>query len=351
MRTRTALLAVILSTLIAALATTGTLALFTAATQTQANSFTAGTVSLDEPSITWSEITDMAPGDTGSTTYAITYTGTLEAWVGLLPKVSGELYTCDGGRLILTLSDADDSSITYTWNGEEPLVIRSGPETATPLTEGTTKRFTVAWTLELGASNDCQEKSALVELMAVAVQAEHNTNDTNDGPVTWGLSSEPVPEPEPVLDQEYTDLDSSATVQGGIGQTFTVGRSGQLTKVALYLGHFFGPLGPGPVTVQIRSLDGSGRPSSTVLASSSLPIENIPQGGSMDWVEITLAAPIEVETGETYAIALPPSPNSAGVAWGAASLAGYPGGHGYWGYYLSVQAPFDLMFRTYVTPE
>lgn len=166
---------------IAILTTVGSLALFSASSGAETATYTAGTVTLGAPTTRLATVSGLAPGDTGSSTYTITYTGSLSAWLGLDTSLSGDLTTCDGGgRLSVSITDANSN--TYSPNANDQIVKGAAGATA-PVAGGTTKAFTVGYSLALAAGNDCQGDSATVSLTVKAVQSDNNPNDA-DGP-TW----------------------------------------------------------------------------------------------------------------------------------------------------------------------
>lgn len=149
-------------------------ALFSAQSSNADNTFTAGTVSLGAPIIIPEVFDNIAPGDTGSSSYSIEYTGSLDAWIGLDTVSSGDLFTCDGGMFYADLSDGTN---TYSANAVDQVVGEYA--------QGDTLNLTLNWELDLAAGNDCQGDSGTVSMMVKAVQSRNNTNNTNDGPVSW----------------------------------------------------------------------------------------------------------------------------------------------------------------------
>ncbi len=151
------------------------LALFNAVSTDAVNTFTAGTVTLGEPSTSIGNVTDIAPGDSGSYTYEVEYTGSLEAWLSLTTWVYGDLKTCDnGGHFTVDISDGTN---TYSANGGNQLLGK--------FNQGETVTLTVNWGLDRAAGNDCQGDSAQIHLTVVAVQARNNTNNAGTGPDSW----------------------------------------------------------------------------------------------------------------------------------------------------------------------
>lgn len=150
-------------------------ALFSAQSSNVGNTFTAGTVTLGAPMTDLIDVNNIAPGDSGSMNYAIQYTGSLDAWIGIDTTSGGDLFTCDGGgQFTIGLSDGVNA---YSANGVDQVVGNYAP--------GDTLNLTVNWALALAAGNDCQGDSANMTLMVKAVQSKNNTNGTNTGPNAW----------------------------------------------------------------------------------------------------------------------------------------------------------------------
>ncbi|MFZ5822978.1 MAG: TasA family protein [Bacillota bacterium] len=151
-------------------------ALFSAQSANVDNTFTAGTVTLETPSLNIVDVYNIAPGDSGTMNYSIEYSGSLDAWIGIDTASSGDLFTCDGGgHFTIDLQDAAMNS--YSANAADQVVgIYS---------QGDTLDLTVNWALALAAGNDCQGDSATMQLMVKAVQSKNNTNVTNTGPNAW----------------------------------------------------------------------------------------------------------------------------------------------------------------------
>ena len=111
--------------------------------------------------------------------------------------------------------------------------------------------------------------------------------------------------PPPAAPQTVTVTcpgDTGAGIFGGprrYAQTFTAPISGQLTAAQIEIG----VLSPeGDFTAEIRTVDGTGTPTTTVLASTR--IENVPHTPSPFRVplNITFAAPASVQAGTAYAL-------------------------------------------------
>ena len=209
-------------------------ALFTSAATPQKDTFAAGTVIIGQDSpATNCVIQNIEPGDSGTCTYTVTYTGSLHAWVGLnvqtsavavaaytptgsQTKLGGEALLNDGttetGGLVVSLTNVFQGS-TQTSGLAVPLVHcpaahSSGQEGSGPLlsstacnsplttqllaspftgnpshpngqpaqswSNGTRDTVTVSWHLPRTATNAYQGGKAEIRLQAQAVQASNN---------------------------------------------------------------------------------------------------------------------------------------------------------------------------------
>lgn len=158
---------------IALIVSAASFALFTATSNNVSNTFTSGTVTLGTAATTVVNMTNIAPGDTGSGTFSVEYTGSLSAWLGLDTSLSGTLTTCDGGgKFTVTIGGG-----TYSATGSNQVI------GAAPVTTGTVTNLAVAWSLASNAGNDCQNKSAQLSMTVHAVQSSNNT--TGAGPTAW----------------------------------------------------------------------------------------------------------------------------------------------------------------------
>jgi hypothetical protein len=151
----------------------------------------------------------------------------------------------------------------------------------------------------------------------------------------------------PVVDQKSETV---SYVWGGSGvanyaQTFTVGMAGKLTGVDLNLQ---GVEVATTVDVTIQSLNGSGFPNGTHLASGSATAP-----ATTGWVHFALTPMISVTVGQVYAIVftINGQPNAPWEVWGAITNP-YAGGEaqdassGWHG--LQDVTTSDFAFRTYV---
>lgn len=166
------------------------------------------------------------------------------------------------------------------------------------------------------------------------------------------------------LDQNYQSATStrSGSFTGGLwyAQTFTAGVSGDLDKIAVDI--FFKTEFAPDLDIAIETVDATGAPSGTVLATGSIPappgtINVLPE----NWMSVTLSTPVAVTAGTQYAIVVsnPTAPGNAGYVWNlyanSDAANGYPGGARFrtfdsgatWAQDPSQQ---ELFFRTYVIP-
>lgn len=153
-------------------------ALFTASTTNANNTFSSGTVTIGNLAGCSNTIANIAPGDSGNFTCSVTYSGSLDAWLGLNTNFNGALTNCDGANSLQTtimrgLQTFNNNSATNQVVG------------TVPVTGGTTVNFFVSWNLPLAAGNACQGESATLTLQVNAVQSKNNTNAGGTGPISW----------------------------------------------------------------------------------------------------------------------------------------------------------------------
>jgi hypothetical protein len=128
-------------------------------------------------------------------------------------------------------------------------------------------------------------------------------------------------------------------------QRFTAGLTGNLTRVDLSVGKYYGSL---PFSVQIEAVNGSGLPNGEVLSSGSYS-GDIRTDPGYDWVTVPLTPSAPVSVGTTYTIVLTSSSGMFYLHGGPSGSGGLPGittyvsSLGYW----SVNS-FVGAFRTYV---
>jgi hypothetical protein len=152
------------------------------------------------------------------------------------------------------------------------------------------------------------------------------------------------------LDQSFTSSDNVAFIIGDccdfVGQTFTAGRSGALTAVAVDVYHATPSEPEAPLRLEIRNVEG-GLPGDEVLAEVVLASDNAPLSQLN-----ALPEPVAVSAGVQYAIVAslvdPTLETRAGWIGGSGAL--YPGGgacllfEGSW----TCDEELDLHFQTYV---
>ncbi len=147
---------------LAALSISTSLALFSSTGSQQVSNFTAGTVTLTSTSGS-----TCTASEAGSCKYAISYTGTLSAWIGL--TVTSEGVSASGYHIV----DSDTSSRFPA--GVDEIV--GGGIVGT----GFTDTFTITFSTNPASG-------ALVTLSAIAVQSAHNTKYVSSvatGPISW----------------------------------------------------------------------------------------------------------------------------------------------------------------------
>ncbi len=164
------------------------------------------------------------------------------------------------------------------------------------------------------------------------------------------------------LDVEILQNDTNNTgfLGSDVGQTFTVGITGDLDEFAVKLGRntYLGDL-----LIDLRTTSGGvptdANSGSNILANFTLSNSNIPAGttsADLEWVNFALSSPVSVTAGNVLAVVIQPSPSAtsiANLAWAADTTDPYAGGERYsrssgsgtWG---TVGTGWDLTLRTYV---
>ncbi|HEY3363725.1 MAG TPA: TasA family protein [Symbiobacteriaceae bacterium] len=160
--------------------TAATFALFTAQTTNQNNTFTAGTVTLGSPTPftcmvnAGGNTNNLAPGDSGACTVSVTYTGSLDAWLGVDVASSGDLFTLDANHAMITAVKSGATTLTPDMTGRYVLGQYSNGQTASA---------EIDYSFPLAAGNNYQGKSGQISLSFHAVQSRNNT--TGSGPTSW----------------------------------------------------------------------------------------------------------------------------------------------------------------------
>lgn len=169
----------------------------------------------------------------------------------------------------------------------------------------------------------------------------------------WNGKAWETKAPADELDQEQTDTSGGLSVISSTdswAQTFTAGRSGLLDRVKLYLEASSSAGETEPVTVELTTTSG-GSPTSTVLASSTIPAASVSASGG--WAQAKFSPAPPVSAGTQYAIV---AYSSSTYYWIEAPTNDYAGG----GPFLSNSSPpsswqpystgDDQAFKTYVIP-
>lgn len=145
----------------------GTFAIFTSTASNQGNTFAAGTVkiSLDKPDGTkYFDISNIAPGDSGSSAVTVTNNGTLELRYDIAKSLTGDLAS---GANPLNVHVYTDSAMTQEVvpapTNDRVLAANGGHET-----------LYVKWSLPKEAGNEYQGKSATFGLTVNAEQTKNN---------------------------------------------------------------------------------------------------------------------------------------------------------------------------------
>jgi hypothetical protein len=139
-------------------------------------------------------------------------------------------------------------------------------------------------------------------------------------------------------------------VNGRVAQTFTAQSTGTLVEGSFVPNKASGS--SGDYVIQILSLDGSGSPTNTVLATATIPNPSVPNGFST--ITGTFNPPATVVAGQSYALgASRPGPSSLTVA--ESNTNACPGAEftsgSLTGPWVAAPAQFDMLFAVYVQPE
>ncbi|WP_068606804.1 TasA family protein [Paenibacillus swuensis] len=156
-------LAMVTTALGATLVAGGSFALFTSSAQNTGNTFASGTVkvSLDKPEGTkYFDISNIAPGDNGSTQLTVTNGGSLELRYDLAQNLTGDLaWGTDGVKI--TIKDSAGNVIVPGDNNRV-------------LAPAASEVLTVKWELPLAADDRYQNKTAQLGLTVNAEQTKNN---------------------------------------------------------------------------------------------------------------------------------------------------------------------------------
>jgi hypothetical protein len=201
--------------------------------------------------------------------------------------------------------------------------------------------------------------SAAAALAAVALFAVACVPPT-EPPTTTTTTTTTTP-PESTVDQSYADLPVSnltlLRTNDTFGQTrkhaqvFTAGRGGVLDKVSAIVGsNGVGPIVP--VTITVQSLDGTGRPSGTVLGQGVWNGPALPDANT--FADIPLDDTADVVAGVQYALVFENLASSPTMAL-YLDDPNYPGGQSFEWFSVGGASEFwfadqyyDVPFKTWV---
>lgn len=125
--------------------------------------------------------------------------------------------------------------------------------------------------------------------------------------VAGGISDQPQLEwPTENTDQTF----ATAATNRDIAQSFTATASGTVPKIRVFLGKIGSP--SSNITARITT-DNSGKPSTSSIASSVIPVSNV--GTTPSWIDITFTTPPTVNNNSKYWIVLDYSTDSAVNHW------------------------------------
>lgn len=151
----------------ASLVGAGTFALFTSEATNKGNTFTAGTLTIED--VTEGKLAsqalnfdNLAPGDEGDLTLTVKNSGSLDAWV--------------------KLDDAKSTGTGDLFSGATPLKLTLDSDVE-KVAAGGTATFTIHYKLPLEADNTYQGKTGTFDVVVDAVQVRNN--DNGNGPVSW----------------------------------------------------------------------------------------------------------------------------------------------------------------------
>lgn len=150
-------MALVTTALGATLIGAGTFALFTDTAINAGNTFTAGTLDITVPEAAIFNVTNIAPGDSGSATLEVTNSGSLELRYDLTKALTGDLAAGADG-LAVNITDANGNAV-----GDDRV-----------LASGASETLTVNWSLPIAAGNEYQGDSASLSITADAEQTRNN---------------------------------------------------------------------------------------------------------------------------------------------------------------------------------
>jgi hypothetical protein len=153
------------------------------------------------------------------------------------------------------------------------------------------------------------------------------------------------------LDQNYSTWSTaccswSVTSSRTIGQSFTAGLSGLLSRVSLGITRLRTVT---QITASIYSADGTGNAVGAALASETIVGTTVPTTNSGSLVNFDFASPISVTAGTKYVIVVTTPDDANGeYQWRDNDIDGYLGGNGILDALTTKTSVGDLYFQTYV---
>jgi hypothetical protein len=153
------------------------------------------------------------------------------------------------------------------------------------------------------------------------------------------------------LDQNYSTWSTaccywSVTSSRTIGQSFTAGLSGLLSRVSLGITRLRTVT---QITASIYSADGTGNAVGAALASETIVGTTVPTTNSGSLVNFDFASPISVTAGTKYVIVVTTPDDANGeYQWRDNEIDGYLGGNGILDALTTKTSVDDLYFQTYV---
>ena len=174
-------LAILLLVTTTLLVGTVTYALFQASTGTDnlPITFTMGTVNLQAVAETSFTVSGLSPGgEVQAGSFPVTYTGTLEAWLGLDITVAGDLFAGDTPCLaVVAVSGPELQKLAEYSPGSDQVVAAVENEDSYTVD--------IFCYMPQSAGPEYVGKSGTVTVLVKAVQASHNTNENHSGPLVW----------------------------------------------------------------------------------------------------------------------------------------------------------------------
>ncbi len=153
--------------LVALLASGATFALFTAQTESNTSTLTAGTVTFGKPCSFLANVGPLAPGDEGNIgTFSVKYTGNLKAWIGVKGIVTGDLKDVLDVTIKHGNNEYDADGNIYAI-GTYPAFYNRDIE------------LTAKYDFDINSGNTYQGKTATFKLQVFAVQYKNNDNPFN----------------------------------------------------------------------------------------------------------------------------------------------------------------------------